>query len=348
MAMKKLISVFVLLLTWQIGISQDFPPPGPIYINIDNDSVYLSWQSPGSKFLSHYSIYFNSCWEDGVSLPIGTTTDTTYSQAIPVFHFRMNFGVSAEYLDPAGQSDTVWINCVIPGLLEPPLNIDFEVPPIYGINMASCILAGNDNWELIDSVYYSPDHCAAFFSDSIGSKSLLHTMPVMVDEDDVPIISFKVRIPEKNQESDTLRLLHGGEPFGDTLYAINDWQYFFYFEGLGFGNWSPFEFEAIAGGGGGIFIDDIKFETCTNMRNSFDNDILSNIFPNPATSFITINIKKGIPVEQAIIYNHLVQKVLETKPVNNTVDVSGLNPGIYFLEVSTKDWKGRTKLIMKY
>jgi hypothetical protein len=345
--MNKLIIVLIILMTWLTGISQDFPPPGPIYINIDNDSVYLSWQSPGSKFLSHYSIYFNSCWEDGVSLPIGTTTDTTYTLAIPVFHYKMNFGVSAEYLDPVGQSDTVWINCVIPGLLDPPLNIDFEDPPIYGINMASCILVGNDNWELIDSIYYSPEHCAAFFSFSVGSKSLLHTMPVMVDEDDVPIISFKVRIPEKNQESDTLRLLHGGEPFGNTLYSINDWQYFIYFEGLGVGNCSPFEFEAIAGGGGGIFIDDIMFETCTNMRNSFDNDIHLNIFPNPATSFITIHIKEGIAIEEAIIYNHLGQKALVAVPVNNTVDVSGLRPGIYFLEVVTSENRTGTKLVVE-
>ncbi len=69
------------------------------------------------------------------------------------------------------------------------------------------------------------------------------------------------------------------------------------------------------------------------------------IFPNPATSFITIKINEGIPIEEAIIYNHLGQKALEAKPVNNTVDVSGLKPGIYFIEVATKEWRGRTKLI---
>ncbi len=71
------------------------------------------------------------------------------------------------------------------------------------------------------------------------------------------------------------------------------------------------------------------------------------IFPNPATSFITIHIKEGIPIDEAIIYNHLGQKVLEAKPVNNTLDVSKLKPGIYFIEVATKDWRGRTKLIIE-
>jgi hypothetical protein len=71
------------------------------------------------------------------------------------------------------------------------------------------------------------------------------------------------------------------------------------------------------------------------------------IFPNPATTFITIQIKEGIAIEEAIIYNHLGQKALEAVPVNNTVDVSGLKAGIYFIEVATKVWKGRTKLIIK-
>jgi hypothetical protein len=69
------------------------------------------------------------------------------------------------------------------------------------------------------------------------------------------------------------------------------------------------------------------------------------LFPNPATSFITIHIKEGIPIEETIIYNHLGQKALVVVPVNNAVDVSTLKPGIYFIELATKDWKGRTKLV---
>ena len=71
-----------------------------------------------------------------------------------------------------------------------------------------------------------------------------------------------------------------------------------------------------------------------------------NIFPNPATSFITINVNGGQPIEEAIIYNHLGQKALETLPVNNTVDVSTLKPGIYFLEVITSESRAGTKLII--
>lgn len=71
------------------------------------------------------------------------------------------------------------------------------------------------------------------------------------------------------------------------------------------------------------------------------------LFPNPTTDLITINIKESNPIEEAIIYNHLGQKVITAKPINNTVNVSKLKPGIYFIEEATKDWRGRTKLVIK-
>ena len=71
------------------------------------------------------------------------------------------------------------------------------------------------------------------------------------------------------------------------------------------------------------------------------------LFPNPATSFITINVNGGQPREEAIIYNHLGQNVLVAKPVNNTVDVSTLKPGMYYLEVITSESRAGTKLVVE-
>jgi hypothetical protein len=70
------------------------------------------------------------------------------------------------------------------------------------------------------------------------------------------------------------------------------------------------------------------------------------IFPNPATSFISIQINEGIAMEEAIIYNHLGQKALVAVPVNNTVDVSGLQKGMYIIEITTNERKYRKKLVI--
>jgi hypothetical protein len=91
--------------------------------------------------------------------------------------------------------------------------------------------------------------------------------------------------------------------------------------------------------------EEVEAACLTSIRDNIAKEEIT-LFPNPATSFITINVTGGQPIAEAIIYNHLGQKALVAVPVNNTVDVSTLKSGIYFIEVATKEWKGRTKLIM--
>jgi hypothetical protein len=90
---------------------------------------------------------------------------------------------------------------------------------------------------------------------------------------------------------------------------------------------------------------------CDTLINGIDDECFLNekirLFPNPATFIITINVSGGQSIEKTVFYNHLGQKVLVAVPVNNTVDVSKLTPGIYFIEVATKDRRGRTKLIIE-
>jgi hypothetical protein len=88
-------------------------------------------------------------------------------------------------------------------------------------------------------------------------------------------------------------------------------------------------------------------EAClSSVEDNISNEEIT-LFPNPATSFITIHIKEGIAIEEAILYNHFGQKALVAVPVNNTVDVSNLKPGIYFLEITTKERSIRTKLVVE-
>jgi len=91
---------------------------------------------------------------------------------------------------------------------------------------------------------------------------------------------------------------------------------------------------------------EVEAACLTSVEENITNEAIT-IFPNPATSFITINLSGGQPIEEAIIYNHIGQKVLNAKPANNTVDVSVLKPGIYFLEVITRDSRAGTKLAVE-
>ncbi|MEZ5195662.1 MAG: T9SS type A sorting domain-containing protein [Bacteroidales bacterium] len=97
-----------------------------------------------------------------------------------------------------------------------------------------------------------------------------------------------------------------------------------------------------------IMFDTIPCDTTYQYYNlvyNYDYYNLIEIFPNPTTEFITINMPINLPIEEATIYNHLGQKVLTTRPENNKVDVSRLKPGIYFIEVKTKDGRWNKKFI---
>jgi len=86
-------------------------------------------------------------------------------------------------------------------------------------------------------------------------------------------------------------------------------------------------------------------ELCiTSITEKTEKDELT-LMPNPAASFITLTTPGDLPIEEVVIYNHLGQKVLNAKQVNNTVDVLGLKAGMYLIEVSTKDRTERTKFV---
>jgi hypothetical protein len=347
--MKKVISVFISLLIWQIGISQDFPPPTSVNITVEIDSVYISWQAPESKSLSHYNIYYNGCLsEEGVMFQVGETTDTIYSQALPIFHSRMNFGISAEYLDPVGESEIVWEYLIVPTNWVYGVEIDFENASIYGDGLTTCVFEGNDDWKLIDSDFNSPVHCAVYSSDVLGSGSRLISAPITFDS--APNgggFEFWAKVPEIQGLSDTLELYANSYPYYvGPIYAINQWQ-LFQFYGLYLADYLILEFVAKCGGGAGIYVDDISVYEFTSVQNLFSSDSHFNISPNPASSFITITTPQNQPVEEVIIYNHLGQKVLSAKPVNNTVDVSKLKRGIYFLEVITPENRPGIKLVIE-
>ena len=69
------------------------------------------------------------------------------------------------------------------------------------------------------------------------------------------------------------------------------------------------------------------------------------IYPNPATEMVNIELQDGVILESVTIYNNLGQKI---KTINqNTVDVSTLAKGLYFLEVTTNQSKASKKVIVE-
>ncbi len=79
--------------------------------------------------------------------------------------------------------------------------------------------------------------------------------------------------------------------------------------------------------------------------NKIDGNI--NIYPNPASNFITI--ETGTEISNIKIFNYLGQQVIQENGNTNItqIDVSNLNSGVYFLEINTKAGSFVRKLIIQ-
>jgi hypothetical protein len=92
--------------------------------------------------------------------------------------------------------------------------------------------------------------------------------------------------------------------------------------------------------------EEVQEHCLTSVKENNINEGIT-LSPNPATTFITITTPQNQLVEEVIIYNQLGHKVLTEKPVNNTVDISGLKAGMYMVDVFTKANHIRKKLVIE-
>lgn len=79
-----------------------------------------------------------------------------------------------------------------------------------------------------------------------------------------------------------------------------------------------------------------KIDTPLLNIKEYEEAIVS-VFPVPAKDLITISLKKPDTLDQIIFYNLLGQRVKTIKPKGNTVDISDLDSGLYFLYIATED-----------
>lgn len=69
------------------------------------------------------------------------------------------------------------------------------------------------------------------------------------------------------------------------------------------------------------------------------------IYPNPATEVLNISLENDVLLESVTIYNNVGQKIKTIK--HNTIDVSTLAKGLYFVEVTTNKGKASKKVIVE-
>jgi hypothetical protein len=91
---------------------------------------------------------------------------------------------------------------------------------------------------------------------------------------------------------------------------------------------------------------EVEAACLTPIESIFSNKEIS-IYPNPGKDFLIVSTHNGVNWDDVVIYNLAGQKVLQSKTVNNTLDISKFRPGMYIVEMVTKQGKVREKLMVE-
>lgn len=84
--------------------------------------------------------------------------------------------------------------------------------------------------------------------------------------------------------------------------------------------------------------------TTTGVRKNTNNQIAVSVYPNPTTGLVNINTEATI---NSIILQDIQGKIINLPLNNNTIDVTGLNKGMYILTLQTSQGTATSKLIVE-
>jgi hypothetical protein len=94
-----------------------------------------------------------------------------------------------------------------------------------------------------------------------------------------------------------------------------------------------------------VYKDSIVQDCLISSVDDMANQVKVYIYPNPASDKIYIN--SDMDIRSTTIYNHLGQIVLNTENEDQKMDISGLQSGIYILEIMLKDNKS-SRIIKRF
>nr|NQU89094.1 T9SS type A sorting domain-containing protein [Bacteroidota bacterium] len=70
------------------------------------------------------------------------------------------------------------------------------------------------------------------------------------------------------------------------------------------------------------------------------------IYPNPAGDVVYFSAKAGLQIIDVNIYNHAGQVVMHLKPIDQSIDISALQPGMYLIQLNNGNRNSRHKLVV--
>lgn len=100
-----------------------------------------------------------------------------------------------------------------------------------------------------------------------------------------------------------------------------------------------------------LLFDNFKIESFENTTSIVDltRNIFS-VFPNPASNFVTVNADRNSNTVLTIYFYNVMGKLVRTETLQQNqqqIDIRDLDNGIYMVEIKSKEWTGKQKLIIQ-
>ncbi len=102
--------------------------------------------------------------------------------------------------------------------------------------------------------------------------------------------------------------------------------------------------------GSELIIDKMKFVYPTGINNAKGLNNLTNIYPNPASNKITLDINHLNNSDSKINIYNVTGKLIRVETLSQNqqqIDIGDLSNGIYIVEIKTKEWIEKQKLIIQ-
>ena len=84
-----------------------------------------------------------------------------------------------------------------------------------------------------------------------------------------------------------------------------------------------------------------------NLLHTYIENLELYVFPNPAQQELHISTDESVKITEVCIYSLTGQQVLQERPVDGTINISHLQPGMYIVEVTVENTRLRKKLLIQ-
>ena len=208
-----------------------------------------------------------------------------------------------------------------PANTTPSLGADAALQPHGGDKFGACFSAVesvNDDWLISPQIILDSNFCISFWVKSYT--------------DEYGLEKYKVAVSTTTNEPDSFTVISGADPllapagaWEEVSFNLSDYDNDTVFVAINCVSEDAFIF----------MVDDIIIETETGI--SENNEISVRIYPNPVSDYLNVEADKKI--SELILINSTGQ-IVKSKYFNNrsiTLNVSGLQKGIYVLQIRTRE-----------